>query len=638
MHLLETEQTDLVLEVEAASEVAGELLLEGAERLCKSKGEQRGHKRIALLATLGLGHEADEGKHGRSIGCVLELGQHGSAAHEVECTNAVDRKNNAAGIRIGLELKGVGESLSPSSCGQGELVGAGCFIYVSAELLGKCAGNQTGEEVSANQSTDATGWLAQCNEAAKAKCRSYGGGEEQSCDVGCESTGAGCSASARATQVGKQGRCRQRDRHLREPGQQIWVKRCVRLARAAVRVTQLLEGRLVARGKRLAEESATSGRELAQASKMDSPVSTMLSSRLGDWGSGRRRSSGSFSQECSPVTGRRGAACGRNNSNSMRGRNSHNFHARSDSMLVGAAAKDWMCDKARCMAWRSAPRKSLGGDRKVGQGCCNTWDAPNASRLANAARNRAPASGVSWTELGWIGARSEAGVWGCTGSSAASEACKGAGPPGAGDGEELDEEFAAEPGRWVGLAGCCGTLVCGGGSGGACACATCCTRWAAADSPRYTWSSASRYVPIGQDELAPCPWQVHECVGGQSIGSGGQAEEQLGLLHRHGASFARRKLLQDVQSVSEGVWWRRSGVEGSCPNVSIARMARPLLLALRVQSADGSMQQRNENPTVRRAGKAACRRGCVPWLLTCCLVWEDLSWWGLQCDPNRCAR
>ena len=37
-----------------------ELLLEGAERRCKSKGEQRGHKRIALLATLGLGHEVGD--------------------------------------------------------------------------------------------------------------------------------------------------------------------------------------------------------------------------------------------------------------------------------------------------------------------------------------------------------------------------------------------------------------------------------------------------------------------------------------------------------------------------------------------------------------------------------------------------
>ena len=66
--------------------------------------------------------------------------------------------------------KAVGESLSPCTRGQGELVGAGGFINVAAVLLGKCAGNQTAEEVPDNESTDASGWFAQCNEAILKIC------------------------------------------------------------------------------------------------------------------------------------------------------------------------------------------------------------------------------------------------------------------------------------------------------------------------------------------------------------------------------------------------------------------------------------------------------------------------------------
>ena len=43
--------------------------------------------------------------------------------------------------------------------------------------------------------------------------------------------------------------------------------------------------------------------------------------------------------------------------------------------------------------------RAWGGDREVGQGCCNTSVAQNASRLTNAARSRASASAVSWTVL-----------------------------------------------------------------------------------------------------------------------------------------------------------------------------------------------------------------------------------------------
>ena len=55
-----------------------------------------------------------------------------------------------------------------------------------------------------------------------------------------------------------------------------------------------------------------------------------------------------------------GAACGRDNN--MRRRNNHNFQARSDSTLVGAEARNWMCDYAKSMAWRSGSCKSSGGN------------------------------------------------------------------------------------------------------------------------------------------------------------------------------------------------------------------------------------------------------------------------------------
>ena len=166
-----------------------ELLLEGAERGRKCKREQGGHERVALLATFALGHEvgdafivcphkrrrraieqADKGEHGGGLRRVSELGEHGLAAYEVKCTNAINGKDSAAGVSIGLELEAVGESLSPCTRGQGELVGAGGFINVAAAMLGKCAGNQTAEEVPDNKSTDASGWFAQCNEASEAEC------------------------------------------------------------------------------------------------------------------------------------------------------------------------------------------------------------------------------------------------------------------------------------------------------------------------------------------------------------------------------------------------------------------------------------------------------------------------------------
>ena len=190
------------------------------------------------------------------------------------------------------------------------------------------------------------------------------------------------------------------------------------------------------------------------------------------------------------AAGMRAAAWGRNKS--MRGRNNHNFQARSDSTLVAAAGRDWICDKAKCMAWRSGPRKSFGGDRKVGQGCCNTSVAQNASRLANAARSRAPASGVSWTVLGWIGTWSEAEAWGCAGSFGG-VALAGTGPTAAKGEEELDEaeELEAEPGRGAGGSG--GWTAGAGASvdvaaGGALAC---CTSSDAAASPKNTCSKAS---------------------------------------------------------------------------------------------------------------------------------------------------
>ncbi|OLP94909.1 hypothetical protein AK812_SmicGene23031 [Symbiodinium microadriaticum] len=161
----------------------------GAERRRKCKREQGGHEQVALLATFTLRHEvgdafivcphkrrrraieqAGEGEHGGGLRRVSELGEHGLAAHEVKCTNAINGKDSAAGVSSGLELEAVGESLSPCTRGQGELVGAGGFINVAAVLLGKCAGNQAAEEVPDNESTDASGWFAQCNEAILKIC------------------------------------------------------------------------------------------------------------------------------------------------------------------------------------------------------------------------------------------------------------------------------------------------------------------------------------------------------------------------------------------------------------------------------------------------------------------------------------
>ena len=48
-------------------------------------------------------------------------------------------------------------------------------------------------------------------------------------------------------------------------------------------------------------------------------------------------------------------------------------------------------------------------------------------------------------------------------------------------------------------------------------------------------------MAVEQDEVAPCPWQVHECVRGQHIDGGREeAEEKLGFLHRHRACLAGR--------------------------------------------------------------------------------------------------
>ncbi|CAE7227385.1 unnamed protein product [Symbiodinium sp. KB8] len=235
-------------DVEARSQVTI-----GAERRRKCKREQGGHERVALLATFTLRHEvgdafiicphkrrrraieqADEGEHGGGLRRVSELGEHGLAAHEVKCTNAINGKDSAAGVSIGLELEAVGESLSPCRRGQGELVGAGGFINVAAVLLGKCAGNQTAEEVHGRL------------RLVCAVQRGVGIVEEQTRDVGCKSSGAGGSTSAGATQIAEQGRRRQSDRCFGEPGQEGRVDRRIWLAGATVRVSQLLESGLVA--------------------------------------------------------------------------------------------------------------------------------------------------------------------------------------------------------------------------------------------------------------------------------------------------------------------------------------------------------------------------------------------------------
>ena len=99
-------------------------------------------------------------------------------------------------------------------------------------------------------------------------------------------------------------------------------------------------------------------------------------------------------------------------------------------------------------------------------------------KTTNAARSRAPASGVSWTVLGWIGTWSEAGAWGCAGSFGG-VALAGTGPTAAEGEEELDEaeelDLDAEPrrcaggsGRWTAGAGASVDVA----AGGALACCT----------------------------------------------------------------------------------------------------------------------------------------------------------------------
>ncbi|OLP88018.1 hypothetical protein AK812_SmicGene30691 [Symbiodinium microadriaticum] len=248
-------------DVEARSQVTI-----GAERRRKCKREQGGHERVALLATFTLRHEvgdafiicphkrrrraieqADEGEHGGGLRRVSELGEHGLAAYEVKCTNAINGKDSAAGVSIGLELEAVGESLSPCRRGQGELVGAGGFINVAAVLLGKCAGNQTAEEVHGRlRLVCAVQRGVQGRVLKQWRVGGVGIVEEQTRDVGCKSSGAGGSTSAGATQIAEQGRRRQSDRCFGEPGQEGRVDRRIWLAGATVRVSQLLESGLVA--------------------------------------------------------------------------------------------------------------------------------------------------------------------------------------------------------------------------------------------------------------------------------------------------------------------------------------------------------------------------------------------------------
>ena len=249
------------------------------------------------------------------------------------------------------------------------------------------------------------------------------------------------------------------------------------------------------------------------------------------------------------AAGMRAAAWGRNKS--MRGRNNHNFQARSDSTLVAAAERDWICDKAKCMAWRSGPRKSFGGDRKVGQGCCNTSVAQNASRLANAARSRAPASGVSWTVLGWIGTWSEAEAWGCAGSFGG-VALAGTGPTAAKGEEELDEaeELEAEPGRGAGGSG--GWTAGAGASvdvaaGGAVAC---CTSSDAAASPKNTCSKASCAVagmyPSGCTAKLQAQRRCTEALAGNVLAPPLMFKRSCASGSGTGRPFFGRKLLQDM--------------------------------------------------------------------------------------------
>ena len=163
------------------------------------------------------------------------------------------------------------------------------------------------------------------------------------------------------------------------------------------------------------------------------------------------------------------------------------------------------------MARRSCVLQKAGGLRNTLQGCSKTSSAEKGSRLAKAACRRCPCKVSRALEGGGRGDSDGRGF--ASGTVRVAEGCSGTLEAALLERElleevESDSEPGGGPGGCAGFGGCCG-----GGSGGACAFAICCTRWAAADSPRYTWSNASWAVagmyPSGKTN---CPHAHGKCT------------------------------------------------------------------------------------------------------------------------------
>ena len=172
---------------------------------------------------------------------------------------------------------------------------------------------------------------------------------------------------------------RQRDRCFGEPGQQVRVKRCVwQGRRSGSRSCRRVAWSPVARGslsraRRAAESSPRWAKWTAVSARCSAPGSDAEPRAGGEAVEASRRSEAQSRlwkaelRARKTAAGMRGAACGRKRS--IRGRNNHNVQARSDSTLVAAAARDWMCDKAkRWQRLRGALVRLAGWPRRLALG------------------------------------------------------------------------------------------------------------------------------------------------------------------------------------------------------------------------------------------------------------------------------
>ena len=243
----------------------------------------------------------------------------------------------------------------------------------------------------------------------------------------------------------------------------------------------------------------------------------------------------------------------------------HNFQARSDAMLVGAAAKDWMCDTAKCMVWRSGPRTWEGTGR---------WGKAVATRLTHCMRQGwqmplaveplpAACLGLCLVGLGDAQVRRGEWRWGLA---------KGAGC----QVREMTKNWARSWRLRRGVLRGLGAVL--ARMAGVCVC----NLLHQMGCRQFAEVGGGRYIPVGQDELAPCPWQVHECVSGQS-GVGG------------------------------GVWRprgrRRGGQAGSLSKFPPNSHDSPIVACImRIEGAGG---QRQHATTVQKASCASGWRDCL---------------------------